>query len=203
MGKQTEKKNISSKKNYSFTGHRIIGDKKSNYINSNTNSESLEGSTTEEMMNILNSESKHNQSRINQMAMPGMNQMAMPGMNQMAMPGMNMMGAQSKMDDIDHLMVNTLVPLNNTSMNIDTNTLMNPTQMANNIGSISNLSKLSNNGLYGNLNEQNLTDQNMMSQFTNPLNQQSMGQFTNPLNQQSMNQFTNSNLFNLKNLTKL
>ncbi len=218
MGKQTENKNRSSKKNYSFTGHRIIGENKSSFVNSNTGSESSEGNTTEEMMRILETDTKQTQptgtnqmmmANMNQMAMPGMNmnmnQMAMPGMNmnQMAMPGMgmNMMGAQPKMEDIDPLMVNTLAPINNASMNIEANTLMTPMQMANNMGSIANLSKLSNVGSYGGNfmgTEQNLTDQNPASQFVNPMGNQLMGMLNNPMG--NNNQL---NSFNLKNLAGL
>ena len=255
MGKQTENKNNKySKKNYSFTGHRTIGDNKSSFVNSNTGSESSEGNTTEEMMRILESDVKQshsagmnqmsmpnmnqmgmNQMGMNQMNMPGMNQMNMPGMNQMNMPGMNqmnmpgmnqmgmpgmnqmnMMGAQPRMEDIDPLMVNTLAPINNASMNIEANTLMTPMQMANNMGSIANLSKLSNVSSYNNNfmgTEQNLTEQNSAGQFGNPMNQQLMGMLNNQMgstNQMGMlnNQMGNTNQMgmsgnNLKNLASL
>ena len=234
MGKQTENKNNKySKKNYSFTGHRTIGDNKSSFVNSNTGSESSEGNTTEEMMRILESDVKQshsagmnqmnmpnmNQMGMNQMNMPGMNQMNMPGMNQMGMPGMNqmnMMGAQPRMEDIDPLMVNTLAPINNASMNIEANTLMTPMQMANNMGSIANLSKLSNVSSYNNNfmgTEQNLTEQNSAGQFGNPMNQQLMGMLNNQMgstNQMGMlnNQMGNTNQMgmsgnNLKNLASL
>jgi hypothetical protein len=205
MGKQT------SKKNYSFKGRRTIGENKSNYSKYNSGSES-DGSTTNDMMSILNSDTKSIKSNslgmnqmamsdinqmampamnqmampgmnqmamnqmampgmnqmampgmnqmamsdinqmdinqmampgMNQMAMPGMNQMAMPGMNQMAMPGMNMMGKQPNINEIDNLMVNTLVPINNSSMNIDTTGYMNPSQMATNLGALAKLSNTS------------------------------------------------------------
>ena len=67
----------------------------------------------------------------------------MPGMNQMAMPGMNMMGKQPNINEIDNLMVNTLVPINNSSMNIDTTGYMNPSQMATNLGALAKLSNTS------------------------------------------------------------
>jgi hypothetical protein len=80
--------------------------------------------------------------------MPQINQMAMPGMNQMAMPQMNMMGNQPNANEIDHLMVNTLVPINNQSMNYDSGAgYMNPSQMASNLGA---LAKLSNNSIPSN-----------------------------------------------------
>jgi hypothetical protein len=92
----------------------------------------------------------------------------------MAMPGMNMMGAQPKMEDIDLTMVNDLAPISNASMNMNANTLMTPMQMANNMGSLGNLSKLSNVRTYGdnmtgNLTEQNLTEQNLTAQFSNQM----------------------------------
>jgi hypothetical protein len=229
MGKQTEIKNSkNSKKNYSFTGHRIIGENKSSYVNSNTASESSESNTTEEMMRILESEVKPrnmnqmgmnmnqmapNMNQMNQMMMPGMgmnmNQMAPNmAMNQMMMPGMgmNMMGAQPKMEDIDPLMVNTLAPISNASMNMDANSLMTPMQMANNMGSLANLSKLSNVGSYGNNmmgTEMNLTEQNPASQLsnTNPMNQQLMGMLNNGMGMN--NNMGNQGSFSLKNLAKL
>jgi hypothetical protein len=128
-------------------------------------------------------------SEMNPMAMNpmAMNQMAMPGMNQMAMPGMNMMGSQANMDNIDSLMVNTLVPVNNSSMNFDRNTLMNPTQMASNLGSLAKLSNLNSHENFNNMG---------MNQMTN-FNNMGMNQMTNSINQQQ-----NSGL-NLKNLAKL
>jgi len=197
MGKQ------SSNKKYSFTGRRSIIENKSNYLKNNSSSQSLsDGSTTNDMISVLNSDSINSKNRnrphksinqmemsnlnqisvqdmnqmampdmnqmampgmnqmvipgmnqmampgMNQMAMPGMNQMAMPGMNQMAIPGMNMMGNKSNVNDIDHLMVNTLVPINNQSMNYDSGIeYMNQSQIANNLGS---LAKLSNNSIKNN-----------------------------------------------------
>jgi len=164
MGKQ------SSNKKYSFTGRRTIGENKSNHSKYNSGSESLDdGSTTDDMMSVLNSNTKNselgrNQMNMNQMAMPNMNQMAMPpmnqmgmppmnqigmpDMNQMAMPQMNMMGNQPNANEIDHLMVNTLVPINNQSMNYDSGAgYMNPSQMASNLGA---LAKLSNNSIPSN-----------------------------------------------------
>ena len=52
MGKQTLKK-----KNYSFTGYRVIGENRSNHLKSKSDSQS-DGSTTDDMRSILNSESK-------------------------------------------------------------------------------------------------------------------------------------------------
>ena len=181
MGKQ------SSNKKYSFTGRRSIIENKSNYLKNNSSSQSLsDGSTTNDMISVLNSDSINSKNRnrphksinqmemsnlnqisvqdmnqmampdmnqmampgMNQMVIPGMNQMAMPGMNQMAIPGMNMMGNKSNVNDIDHLMVNTLVPINNQSMNYDSGIeYMNQSQIANNLGS---LAKLSNNSIKNN-----------------------------------------------------
>ena len=189
MGKQT------SKKHYSFKGRRTIGENKSNHSKYNSDSESISnGSTTDDMMSILNSDSKKNNllgmnsmtmsdmnpmamSNMNPMAMSNMNPMAMsdmnpismpdmnpmamnqmPGMNPMAMnqmpgmnpmtmnqiPGMNMMGKQPNLNEIDNLMVNTLVPVNNSTMNFDNSGYMNPSQMANNLGA---LAKLTDNNL--------------------------------------------------------
>ena len=185
MGKQ------SSNKKYSFTGRRTIGENKSNHSKYNSGSESLnDGSTTDDINSILNSESHKsnlgqnkmntshmnqmampqmampdmNQMAMNQMAMPGMNQMAMnqmamPGMNQMAMPQMNMMGNQPNLNEIDHLMVNNLVPINNQSMNYDSGTgYMNPSQMASNLGA---LAKLSNNSIPSNHMGMNSNQQQM------------------------------------------
>jgi hypothetical protein len=151
-----------------------------------------------------------NQMDMNQMAMPGMNQMAMNqmAMNQMAMPGMNMMGAQPKMDDIDAIMVNDLAPINNASanmnmnMNLNANTLMTPMQMANSMGSLGNLSKISNVRTYGdnmtsNLTEQNLTDQNLTAQFSNQ-----MGMLNNKQNNTQLNSFNLKNLANLNSVKR-
>ena len=158
MSKQTLKKKLSSKKNYSFTGYRVIGENKSNHLKSKSESES-EGSTTDDMKSILNSEIKKNH-------LSETNQMGMPGMNQMGMPGMNMMGAQQNMNmnDIDSLMVNTMAPINNSSMNLNAKTLMNPTQMASNLGSLAKLSNSSfqeNKQVSNNLNFKNLAKLNM------------------------------------------
>ena len=249
MGKLTGNKAKSEKKNYSFTGHRIINDNKSIFIKSNNNSES--NNTTEEMMKILDTDTKQppqtnmnqmgmNQMGMNQMDIPsmgtnqmgmnqmgmnqmGMNQMDIPsmgtnqmgmnqigmnqmgmnqmGMNQMGMNQMNMMGAQPGMEPIDPLMVNTLAPINNASMNINTNTLISPMQMANNMGHIANLSKLSNVSPYGgNLTgtEQNPTEQNPGGNFVNPMNQQLNGILNN--NMSNMNQMNSTNFKNLAGL---
>ena len=85
---------------------------------------------------------------MNQMAMPGMNQLGMPPMNQMGMPPMNQMGMPPNANEIDHLMVNTMVPINNQSMNFDSGTgYMNPSQMATNLGA---LAQLTNNSIPNN-----------------------------------------------------
>jgi hypothetical protein len=66
----------------------------------------------------------------------GMPQMGMPqmGMPQMGMPQMGMPQMMGANNDIDSLMVNTLVPVNNSSMN--SNGLMNPSQMVNNLSNL-------------------------------------------------------------------
>jgi hypothetical protein len=75
------------------------------------------------------------------------------GMPQMDMPQMGMPQMMGANDNIDGLMVNNLVP-----MNINGNSLLNPSQMANNLGS---LAKLSNS--------------NDFTQISNSMNQLNMG----------------------------
>ena len=171
MGKQTENsKNKSSKKNYSFKGHRVIGESKSKYM-----TESSEGDTTDMMKDILNTDgnTEHNPmmgqqlmnnimpavqpNMMNQMNMmhnsmmqPNMMQhmmqpMMQPGMmmNQMPMMGKNNLNMDG---DIDPVMVNTLAPINSNQMNgfseMDFNNLKSSSQMAQGLKSIANLSKL-------------------------------------------------------------
>ena len=189
MAKQTDRKNKSSKKNYSFTGHRIIDNKK--YKDENQYSDSNVKDTTEEMRNLLDgdntnsanfnrlsglvgsnqmirgyndglSESMHmsqpmnnhmmgtpiNQPVNNHMMSMAMNQpmnnqmMGMPMNNQMmGMPTMS----QPNLNNIDPSLVNTLVPLNNNNQtNHYPENLLSPTQMAQSMGGLGNLSKLSN-----------------------------------------------------------
>ena len=54
MGKQTETNKNKSKKNSSFTGRRVIGDKKSSHYD-NDNSD-VDGNTTEDMMKLLDTD---------------------------------------------------------------------------------------------------------------------------------------------------
>jgi len=108
-----------------------------------------------------------------QMNMPQMNmpQMNMPqmGMPQMNMPQMNMPQMMGSNNDIDSLMVNTMVPMNNASMNFNSNHLMNSSQMANNLGSLAKLSNFNsaqmpnqmNQELNNSLNFKNLSKLNM------------------------------------------
>ena len=108
-----------------------------------------------------------------QMDMPQMNmpQMNMPqmGMPQMNMPQMNMPQMMGSNNDIDSLMVNTMVPMNNASMNFNSNHLMNSSQMANNLGSLAKLSNFNsaqmpnqmNQELNNSLNFKNLSKLNM------------------------------------------
>ena len=101
MTKQRENK--SSKKNYSFTGHRIIGDNKSNYVDENaSHSVTSEGNTSDDMKKILETDNApntgmmSNMNNYNQFAnLLGAQQMGMnmdmgmtnPNPNQMQMMG--------------------------------------------------------------------------------------------------------------------
>ena len=176
MAKQTDRKNKSSKKNYSFTGHRIINSKKS--IDDNQYSDSNVNNTTDEMRQLLDTDnSKPNYSNLNKLslldstktisgynndAMSEHNMMGVPMNNQMMGVPMNnqmmgvpmnnqMMGlpnmAQPNLNNIDPTLVNNLVPLNNNQMKQIGNNhdnLLNPLQMAQSLGGLTNLSKLSN-----------------------------------------------------------
>jgi hypothetical protein len=194
MAKQTDRKNKSSKKNYSFTGHRIINSKKS--MDDNQYSDSNVRNTTEEMRQLLDTDnSKPNYSNLNKLssldstktisgynndAMSEHNMMGVPMNNQMMGVPMNnqmmgvpmnnqmmgvpmnnqmmgvpmnnqMMGlpnmAQPNLNNIDPTLVNNLVPLNNNQMKQIGNNhdnLLNPLQMAQSLGGLTNLSKLSN-----------------------------------------------------------
>ena len=218
MARQTEKRKKSSKKNYSFTGHRIIGNNKSNFVAENSLSD---GSTTEDIKQILESENGSNsnfnrlggllgnQQNMQQNGMQMMNNNVMPTManmptmgnmqmmNNIPMMGHNgmpMMGQieQNKINnyagEIDPIMVNTLAPLNNDNfnMNMNSNNLMGPSQMAQSLSSLANLSKLSNSqnnygDSYFNQNNSNLMMQNQQ-QFTpqNMTESQMMTQVSTP-----------------------
>jgi hypothetical protein len=153
MGKHTETKKSSkksSKKNYSFTGQRTIGNSKSKTYNAESN-------TTEEMINILQNDISHKPSNFtgNNMEQGQMmqNQMMQQQMMQQQMMQNQMMQnqmMQNQMIDIDPLLANTLAPVKNNADNFlgqDINSLMNSSQMAQNISGITNLSKIGNNSL--------------------------------------------------------
>jgi len=151
MGKQTEIK--SSKKNYGFKGSRTIGKKKHNvqYSESNDN-------TTEDLLKLLNTDDNHTSKQMN--GYPSMpNQMpnypSMPNQmpNYPSMPNQmpnypsmpNQMNGYPSMPDIDPTMVHTLAPINNIQgQSMESNQLITPSQMANTMGSLANLSKLTN-----------------------------------------------------------
>jgi len=121
MGKQTEIK--SSKKNYGFKGSRTIGKKKHNvqYSESNDN-------TTEDLLKLLNTDDNHTSKQMN---------------GYPSMP--NQMNGYPSMPDIDPTMVHTLAPINNIQgQSMESNQLITPSQMANTMGSLANLSKLTN-----------------------------------------------------------
>ncbi len=185
MGKQTESnKNKSSKKNYSFTGHRIIGENKATHL---AGSES-DSNTTDDMRQLL--ESDHVTNNRNMMAQPEipmmqqqMNQMPMM-MQQPPVPQMNpfmMNQSNSKinqfMGDVDPLMVNTLAPINNMGNNFggfEGNGLMNSSQMAQNLSGFANLAQLNPNGFemanqYANnaMSETNMMGMNNMGMMNN------------------------------------
>lgn len=160
MGKQTENnKNKSSKKNYSFTGHRVIGENKATHL-SNGMSDS-DSNTTDDMRKLLESD----QPRPQPMNMQGQNNVAPQMgqnfmMNQMqANPfamgqglGQNPMVNNSNqfMGDVDPLMVNTLAPVNNARNDFagfDSAGLMNSSQMAQNMSGLANLAQLGSNNI--------------------------------------------------------
>ena len=222
MGKQTElNKNKSSKKNYSFTGHRVIGENKATHL-FNSNSDS---NTTDDIRNILESEHQSsNHNNMNQMNMMNqmqpMNQMNMmnptnPMMNPTnhmmnptnpMMPQMQMMNSMNPgmsnsnqfMGDIDPIMVNTIAPVNN--MQNDFNGfnpagLMSSAQMAKNMSGFSNLAQLGN------------KNTNMTNQYaTNSLSETNMMGMDNMMGMNNMgmnNMMEPSNPGNLKNLANL
>lgn len=176
MGKRTESKNKSSKKNYSFTGQRIIGENKSKHM---TESESSAGDTTEEMRRILDQENTNHSGNIAsyqptqpqyqnlQMAenQPIMQQMQpMPHMPQQMMQ--NQHPLNSFAGNVDSLLVNSLAPVNNDFMSgMNQMNLQTPQQMAQ---GLANLSKLNPSYSMGGqqmgmpMSEQMPMDQNMM-----------------------------------------
>jgi hypothetical protein len=209
MGKQTEtNKNKSSKKNYSFTGHRVIGENKAKHV-SDVDSAS-DSNTTDDMRKLL--ESEHSTNRANMMGQPPapapapqnpmMQQMNMmnahqpmmqPQMNSFMMnqngPNINQfMGA----NDIDPLMVNTLAPVNNMKNSfagMDGAGLMNSNQMAQNMSGIANLAQLGNNNFdmanaYANANA--MSETNMMGMNNMGMMNNMMG-MNNNMNMMNMN----------------
>lgn len=216
MGKQTEKRNETSKKNYSFTGHRTIGNSKSNYVAENNFDVSSDNNNiTDEIRKILDFED--HQGDDNQMGMfmnaNNMNNQMMANQmmnNQMmGVPMMNnqMMGANSNPlnnfgGDIDPTMVNNLVPISSNQMPNMGSNLLNPSQMAQAMGSLANLSKLSNVQTIGNA----YTEQMMSETMANPMMANPMmtnPMMTNPMMANPMNASKLANLANLNTLKSL
>ncbi len=230
MGKQTENnKNKSSKKNYSFTGHRVIGENKATHL-SNGFSDS-DSNTTDDMRKLLESDAPRN-NQMNMMAqnppqMPtgmgmGMNQMNPFAMNQMANANANQfMGAA----DIDPLMVNTLAPVNNARNDFTGfDGLMNSSQMAQNMAGIANLAQLGPNNInianqYANnaMSETNMNGMGMGMNMNgmamgmnnmglNNMNMMGMTDMTNMMGMNGMGMMDNSKTLDvngLKNLANL
>jgi hypothetical protein len=225
-----QRENKSSKKNYSFTGYRIIGDNKSNYVDENSSfSVSSERNTSDDMRKILETDNTSNigamsnMNNYNQFAnllgaqqmgmnmdMGNPNQMQMMGnFNQMQMMGnpnqMQMMGNSNSINnlggDIDPTMVNSLVPLSSRDMN-----------MMGNMSGLMNANQMAQSlGSIANLsklnNVQALGDDMVNSEMM--MNQQ-LPMMTNQLNQASNNMMGNNMMGNsilnnnaLKNLAAL
>lgn len=229
MGKQTENnKNKTSKKNYSFTGHRVIGENKSKHL-----SENSDGDTTDMMKNILDSDTNVNHNSIGSVLGASMNNSMMnqgfnnqmvpvdqPFMMQPNMMQPNMMGQQNNklnfMGDVDPYMVNTLAPINPNHMNglPGMENLMSSSQMAQGLKSIANLNKLENIGASNiqlsdvapsGMSQMMMPQMNGMNQL-NAMNQ--MMPQMNGMNQlNAMNQMgmppTNMNVNSIKNLIGL
>ena len=204
MGKQTENnKNKSSKKNYSFTGHRIIGENKAKHLNES------DSNTTDDMLKVLESEQSFNHNMMAQ-PVPGPQNPMMNQMQQMQqMQMMNSMGPQvpqmnplmmNQMGpninqfmgaaDVDPLMVNTLAPVNNmkNDFGFDPNGLMNSSQMVQNISGLNNLAQLGNN----NFQMANQYATNAMSE-TNMMGMNNMGIMENskPFDANSLRNLSN------------
>ena len=222
MGKQTElNKNKYSKKNNSFTGHRVIGENKATHLyNSNSNSDS---NTTDDLRNILESDQQNNNNMtnhmqsMNQMQNPMMNQMQNPMqnpmMNQMQDPMMNQMQMMNSMNpgmntnnqfmgNIDPIMVDTLAPVNNMQNDFNSfepNGLMNSAQMAKNMSGFANLSQLGNNNMkMANQYATNALSETNMNGMDNMMGMNNMG-----MNNMGANMADPSNNANLKNLANL
>jgi hypothetical protein len=190
MGKRTESKNKSSKKNYSFTGQRIIGEHKSKHL---TESEGSAGDTTEEMRKILDQENVNNLTNVvsHQQSQPqyqnlqmveNQPQMPMPQMPQMLMPQMPHMAQMQNQHpinnftgNVDSLLVNSLAPVNNDFMSgMNNMNLQSPLQMAQGLANLSKLNPSQNMGVQHmgmQMSEQMPMDQNMMSAQMNRPNQ--------------------------------
>lgn len=154
MTKQSDKRNKSSKKNYSFTGHRMIGENKSNHYD-----ESNSDNTSDDIKQILDSPSGVQQNN----SFNGLNNLNnlsnlyntpnilnnQPYSNNMNnMNNMNIMGTiphnqqnNNVFGDVDPTLVNNLVPIDNAQMQqmMGQHNLMGPTQMAHSLGSLANL----------------------------------------------------------------
>ena len=219
---------MTKQKNYSFKGHRTIGNNKSKLVNDDS-----EGNTSSEIRKLLDTDNGSNQHMMtgmtnslknlsslyepqpymgNQMNVPMMgNQMNVPMMgNQMNVPmmgnQMNSMVQQqtnplNNFHDIDPTMVNTMAPIDENSMSMMRNPggLMGPSQMAQALGGIANLSKVSNTQHMGNdfvASEASINYQ--MPPMANQLNQSMMmGQQPNMMGQQMLNLNGVKNLANL------
>lgn len=190
MGKRTESKNKSSKKNYSFTGQRIIGEHKSKHM---TESENSAGDTTEEMRRILDQENANHSGNVpqhqsyqqpqtqpqyqNLQMADNQPQMPMPQMQQMPMlqQTMNQHPLNSFAGNVDSLLVNSLAPVNNNFMSgMNQMNLQTPQQMAQGLANLSKLNPSYNMGgqqMGMQMSEQMPMDQNMVSAQMNKPNQ--------------------------------
>ena len=211
-----------NKKNSSFKGRRTVGSKKSNYVASETSESTVtsvssntqsENNTTDIMKGILNTDSEPlrtvNNMQSNMSAMsPMMQQLQQPMMQPMMQPSMQpsmqpmqqppMMGN----GQIDPLMVETLVPMNQSNMNNHMGqNLLSGAQMAHNLG---NLAKLSNT-------YQPTNNMAVMSEMSPMMQQMPMQQM--PMQQMPMQQMPTQQMqqmpmqqmggYDLRNLTKL
>lgn len=205
MGKQTElNKNKSSKKNYSFTGHRVIGENRATHV---SNEYSDSGSdTTDDMRKILESDQPRN-NQMNMMAQNNiapqnfmMNQMHMMSQNPSMQQSANLMGNNqfNGLGDVDPLMVNTLAPVNNARNDFagfDSAGLMNSTQMAQNMTGLANLAQLGSN----NMNLANQYATNAMSE-TNMMGMNGMSNVNNIMGMNNINNMNNMNMMGMNSM---
>ena len=157
MGKQTDaNENNSSKKKYSFTGHRTIGSNKSQHINDS------DSNTTEDMLKILQNDNHVNNNFVgnneqsnsifkynntnqmqnpnqmmsmldplqmqNMMESPQMQNMTNPQMQNMTNPQMQNMTNPQMQNMIDPQMQNMIDPQMQNMMNSQMQNMMNPNQ---------------------------------------------------------------------------